>query len=73
MIKVFSGSQVTIEYLKARLEEIGIGSVIKNDFQSGIIAGFGAVPSTVELFIDESNLSEANEIIIEFSENQKSE
>ncbi len=66
LIKVFSGTQITVENVKNALESAGIGSIIRNDFQSGIIAGFGVTPSHVELFVDQSNMQRATDIIKEF-------
>ena len=71
LIRVFTGTEVSVIYLQERLEEIGIGALIKNDFQSGITVGFvSSVPSAVDLYIQESDLEEAEPIIKEFAENE---
>lgn len=72
LIRVFTGTEVSVIYLKERLEEIGIGALIKNDFQSGLTVGFvSGVPSVVDLYIRESDLKEAEQIIKEFNENEQ--
>jgi len=72
LIKVFSGDEVPVILLKEFLEEIGIGSMVRNEFQSGISSGFvGGVPSSVDLYIQESDFSEAEPIINDFIQNNK--
>jgi hypothetical protein len=67
LIRVFTGSDISVTYLKERLEENGIAALIKNDFQSGISVGFvGGVPSAVDLYIQESDLEQAEPVINEF-------
>ena len=51
LIKVFTGSDIVVSLLKGQLEEIGVGCLVRNDFQVGIHSGFSAgTPSTVYLF-----------------------
>ncbi len=73
LIRVFTGTEVLVYLLKERLEEIGISALIKNDFQSGITVGFvSGVPSAIDLYIQESDLKEAESIINEFvQDNEK--
>jgi hypothetical protein len=72
LIRVFTGSEVLVIILKERLEEVGISSLIKNDYQSGITVGFVAsVPSAIDLYIQESDLKEAEPIINEFIQNNE--
>jgi len=67
LIRIFTGSEVLVIILKEQLEEVGISSLIKNDYQSGISVGFVAsVPSAIDLYIQESDLTEAEPIINEF-------
>ena len=67
LVKVYTGTEITVQLLKGELEKIGVSSVIKDKFKSGISAGFGTgVPSAIDLFIDENNLEKANPLIEEF-------
>jgi hypothetical protein len=67
LIRVYTGSEVLVILLKEWLEEIGISALIKNDYQSGITVGFVAsVPSAIDLYIQESDLKEAEPIINKF-------
>lgn len=69
LIRVFSGSEVSVILLKAKLEETGISAIIQNDFQSGIAAGFaGSTPTGVDLYIREGDLSLAEPILNELQE-----
>lgn len=72
LIRVYSGTELTVNLLKDELESFGIPGMIQNDFNSGISAGFsGGVPSSVDLFIQESDLEKAEPIIQEFREINK--
>ena len=72
LVRVFTGTEVSVMYLKERLEEIGIGALVKNDFQSGLTVGFvSGVPSAIDLYIQESDLTKAESIINEFIQNEE--
>ena len=67
MIRVFTGSELTVNLLKEELEKIGIGCFVQDDFKSGISAGFsGGVPSSVDLFIKEIDLMRAQLTLREY-------
>lgn len=69
LIRVFSGSEVSVILLKAKLEEAGVSAIIQNDFQSGLSAGFaGSTPTGVDLYIREGDLTLAEPILSEFQE-----
>jgi len=68
LIRVYSGTELTVNLLKDELAIFGISSMIQNDFNSGVSAGFsGGGPSSVDLFILELDLGKAESIISEFS------
>ncbi|MCF8372619.1 MAG: DUF2007 domain-containing protein [Bacteroidales bacterium] len=72
IIRVFSGTELEVNLLKDEFDQIGISSLIQNEYNSGIVAGFFAGgPSAVDLFIQESDLSEAEPIIKEFNHRYK--
>jgi len=67
LIKVYSGTEISVSLLKDELETNGIAAMIRNDFQSGITAGFfGGGTSAVDLFIQEADYQEAEPIITDF-------
>lgn len=67
LIKVFTGSEVSVNHLKKELEDKGIGSLIKNYFRSGLSAGFSGGPSTtIDLFIQAEDFELAKPIIENF-------
>lgn len=52
LIKVYTGRDVQVHILKDGLEANGIGAMIRDDFHSGALAGFGGgVPTAIDLFI----------------------
>jgi hypothetical protein len=70
LIRIFTGSEVSVILLKDGLEQIGIQSMIQNDYDAGLSAGFvSGVPSAVDLYIQKSDLDKAKPIIDEFVNN----
>jgi hypothetical protein len=63
LINIYAGTEASVLLLKARLEEIGISALMKNDLSD---AWLGTAPSTVNLYIQESDFKEAGPIIREF-------
>ncbi len=48
LIRVYTGSEITVNLLKNELEKSGISSVIQNDLNSSITAGFATgTPHTI--------------------------
>lgn len=67
LIRVYTGTELTVNLLKEELEKFGISGIIQNDFNSGVSAGFsGGVSSAIDLFIQEFDLKKAEPIITEF-------
>ena len=61
---VFKGSVIDVNYYMECLNEIGISSFIKDDFQTGIHAGFiSGSPEAIELLVDMDNAEKALECI----------
>lgn len=74
LIRIYSGTEVSVILLKGNLEEAGISSMIKNDFQSGNSAGFyGGIPSAVDLFIQASDMERAQAVVNDFLQFQDKE
>ena len=66
-IKLFTGSLIEIQRLQLDLDDNKIPSLVKNNFQSGLRAGFyGGSPSQVELFIYEEDKEKAISILEKF-------
>ena len=63
LIKIFSGSEILALGLKEKLEEIGLEVLMKDNIQSGKLAGFGISDLAVELFIQEKEFGKAHPII----------
>ncbi|WP_373056831.1 DUF2007 domain-containing protein [Zunongwangia sp. H14] len=60
---VYTGPETNVQYLQELYEEEGISSRVRNDFDSGLRAGFGGgMPGQVLLFVDKKHLGKANEI-----------
>ena len=66
LMKVFSGSEILAQSLQVKLEAAHIETSIKNNIQSGRLAGFGTADQAVEVFIQETDFAKANPVIEEF-------
>ena len=61
---IYTGSEVNVQYLQEVLSKAGIATRVRNDFDSGLRAGFGGgLPGQVLLFAQASHLSEAEKIV----------
>ena len=50
--RVYTGSEVNVMHLENILQEEGIATRVRNDFDSGLRAGFGGgLPGQVQLFV----------------------
>ncbi|QLE02329.1 DUF2007 domain-containing protein [Galbibacter sp. BG1] len=51
-IRIFTGSDIQATFIKSKLEEVGIVPVIKNETESGRLAGFGpSIVNQVRMFV----------------------
>ena len=66
LMKVFSGSEILAQALQVKLEEANVATNLKNNIQSGRLAGFGTADQAVEVFIQEIDFAKANPVIEEF-------
>lgn len=64
IVKLYTGGDVIINHIKQELESRDIFCLVQDGFKQGINAGFvGGVPSAIDLFVRESDLDEAIEIV----------
>ncbi len=74
LVKVYTGTELTVVLLKELLVEIGVTSTIQNNYKSGVEVGFvGGVQSSVDLFIQQSDFETAEPVIRDFIAQNKSE
>ncbi len=73
LVKVYTGTEITVSLLKELLEEIKVASTIQNNYKSGVEVGFvGSVQSSVDLFIQQSDFETAEPVIRDFIAQNKS-
>ncbi|MGA9237980.1 DUF2007 domain-containing protein [Robiginitalea sp.] len=71
-VHLYSGSEVRVILLKGLLEDKGIQTMVQNEFQSGVFAGFpGGTGTTIRLKIHPSDLENAQSILEDFIQNQQ--
>ncbi|MFK7782764.1 putative signal transducing protein [Psychroserpens sp.] len=62
--KIFSGNFIIVQMIKDRLESEGISPIIKDESESGRLAGFGAsIQGFQELYVSNEELTKANAIV----------
>ncbi len=65
--RIYTGPAMIAQGLRARLLDLGIEPIIKDDHQSGITSGFAiGVPGQVRVFIRKDELPMAQDAITEF-------
>ena len=63
-IKIFSGSFIVVQLVKDRLESAGINPIIKDESESGRLAGFGSsIQGFQELYVSNEELDHAIPIV----------
>jgi hypothetical protein len=71
-VHLYSGSEVRVILLKGLLEDKGIQSIVQNEYQSGITAGFaGGTVNTIRLKVHARDLEQAEAILEDFIQNQQ--
>ncbi|PHK35172.1 hypothetical protein VF13_37670 [Nostoc linckia z16] len=63
LIKIYSGSEIEVLAIEARLREAGIPALLKNNIQSGAAAGFATFGLGVDVFVEEEQADEARGLI----------
>ncbi|MDA9127980.1 DUF2007 domain-containing protein [Flavobacteriaceae bacterium] len=67
MKRIFTGPSLVAGAITAELNDIGISPVVRNDMQSGAIAGFGGgVLDQVQLLVREDQYEQALEVAQKF-------
>lgn len=63
-IKIYTGNMIIVQLMKQRLEDIGINPVIKDELESGRLAGFASPnPSFPEIYVHENELNKAVRVV----------
>ncbi len=62
-VKIFTGTAILVNRLAQLLDEKGISTIIKDEQESGRLAGFGTIGSAVELFVFNSDKDKALPIV----------
>ena len=70
LIKIYTGPETSSILLKARLEELGVFTLTKNDFSG---AYMGVIQPSVDLWIYEDDLQKTKPVLDDFLLNHQSE
>ncbi|MGL4584274.1 MAG: DUF2007 domain-containing protein [Flavobacterium sp.] len=63
--KLFAGSEMMVLAVRNLLEENNIPYIIRDDIDSAIGAGYGALGKAVNVLVDEENLDKAKALLME--------
>ncbi len=62
--KIYTGNFILIQLMVSRLDDIGISAIVKDESESGRLAGFGAsIQGQQELFVHNDELDKAVPVI----------
>lgn len=67
-IKLYTDTSITINRLAQILESSDIPSLIRNNVNSAVMAGFGSTSNNVDLYIYVSDIEKAEQILTVFLE-----
>jgi hypothetical protein len=62
-IKIFSGSEIMAQAIQEALQVALISSLLKNNIQSAVMAGFGSAGLSVDVFVDKKDVMQAKLIV----------
>ncbi|AUC79662.1 hypothetical protein CW736_09925 [Nonlabens sp. MB-3u-79] len=65
-VRIFTGTSIQVNRIASLLEEQNISFLIKNPIESGRLAGFGTSGESVELFVLNSDLKNAEKVLRAF-------
>ncbi len=65
-VKLFTGTSILVNRLVQLLDEENIPSIVRDDQESGRLAGFGTFGDAVELLVFESDKEKAITVLEEF-------
>ncbi len=70
--KIYTGSSIITQLIVSKLNAIGIYPIVKDETESGRLAGFGpSVMGSQELFVTDSDLQNAKQIVTDTLENME--
>lgn len=67
-VQMYTGTSILVNRLAFLLEGSSIPSIIKNEVESGRLAGFGTMGEAVGLYIFQSDVEKAIPVIEKFKE-----
>ncbi len=70
-VKVLTNSSIIINRIASLLNQKNIQTLIKNNFESARLAGFGAPQNEIELYVINSEFENAKKIITDFKKENK--
>lgn len=67
LVRVFAGSEITVNLLKYELEKEGIATNVVNEYEESNFRGFSTgTPYSVDLYILDTDMKKADPIVKEF-------
>lgn len=67
-VRILINSSIVINRVVQLLAEEGIPSIVKDNVESARLAGFGTSANNVELYVDETDVKDAEKVIEAFKQ-----
>lgn len=61
--RVYTGSTVIVKMLQAKLEEIDVFPIVKDNLSSGTWGGFGGIPGMIQLYVHRDEFDKAKKVV----------
>ncbi|NVO21537.1 MAG: DUF2007 domain-containing protein [Bacteroidetes bacterium] len=72
LVRVFAGSEITVNLLQYELEKEGIPTNIVNEYDQSSLRGYSpGTPYSVDLFVLDTDAEKAEPIVQDFMKNNK--
>lgn len=67
LVRVFAGSEITVNLLQAELEQEGIATNVVNEYEQSNFRGYSTgTPYSVDLYVLDTDVEKADPIVQEF-------
>jgi hypothetical protein len=67
-LRILTSTSLTVNRMASILKQHGIPTLIKDNVESGRLAGFGALANDVDLFVEKGHANKARELVEESGE-----
>ncbi len=63
LVRLSTSSAIIVDRIATILEQNNVPAMIKNNFESANLAGFGASQNDVDIFVNKSDMAKAQQLV----------